>query len=174
MAVWTCQRSRISFKAKWEPCEVIEASGRIIGFIFGAQERNVVIRIDCEDEQTRDLQRNHLAGSAIPQAISRHILSHPQKRMAAKDKKGTTSGTENDRPSIEDLGKIFDEMTQERLGRRDPITQRWRRKTWAPPIWVIKSGYYNIGVGLPLKFVVYTLVDSLETDAPLLNLAADT
>ncbi|KAI1060021.1 hypothetical protein LB506_012622 [Fusarium annulatum] len=110
-------------------------------------------------------KRNHLAGSAIPQAISRHILSHPQKRMAAKDKKGTTSGTESDRPSIEDLGKIFDEMTQERLGRRDPITRRWRRKTWAPPIWAIKSGNYNIQVGLPAEFVLYTLIDSSETDA---------
>lgn len=31
LAVGTCQRSRISFKAKWEPCEVIEASGQIVG-----------------------------------------------------------------------------------------------------------------------------------------------
>ncbi|CCT76190.1 uncharacterized protein FFUJ_14177 [Fusarium fujikuroi IMI 58289] len=89
-------------------------------------------------------KRNHLAGSAIPQAISRHILSRPQKRMAAKDKKVTTSGTENDRPSIEDLGEIFDEITRERLGRRDPITRRWQRKTWASPIWAIKSGHYNM------------------------------
>ncbi|QGI88707.1 hypothetical protein CEK25_003663 [Fusarium fujikuroi] len=92
-------------------------------------------------------KRNHLAGSAIPQAISRHILSRPQKRMAAKDKKVTTSGTENDRPSIEDLGEIFDEITRERLGRRDPITRRWQRKTWASPIWAIKSGHYNMQVG---------------------------
>ncbi|KAI1041843.1 hypothetical protein LB505_008322 [Fusarium chuoi] len=129
-------------------------------FIFGALERNVGPK--AEDEQPSRSPRNHPADSAIAQTFSRPPLSHPQKRMAEK---GATSGTENDRPSIEDLGKIFDEMTQERLGRRDAITRRWRRKTWAPPIWAIKSGHYNIQVGLPWEFVLYTLVDSSESDA---------
>ncbi|PNP76474.1 hypothetical protein FNYG_10188 [Fusarium nygamai] len=61
--------------------------------------------------------------------------------MAEKDRKGTT---ENNLPSIEDLGKIFDEMAQERLGRCDPISGRWQRKTWAPPIWGMKSGHFNM------------------------------
>ncbi|KAF5600023.1 hypothetical protein FPANT_2834 [Fusarium pseudoanthophilum] len=71
--------------------------------------------------------------------------------MEEKDEKRLT---ENNQPSIEDLGKIFDEMAQERLGQRDPISRRWQRKAWAPPIWAITSGKYN--------------TECSETDAPLL------
>ncbi|KAJ9413992.1 hypothetical protein QL093DRAFT_2106427 [Fusarium oxysporum] len=64
--------------------------------------------------------------------------------MAEKDRKVGAFGIENNPPSIADLGKPFDEIAQERLGRRDPTSRRWQRKTWAPPIWTRKSEHFNI------------------------------
>ncbi|EXM17432.1 hypothetical protein RAB80_015496 [Fusarium oxysporum f. sp. vasinfectum] len=64
--------------------------------------------------------------------------------MAEKDRKVGASRIENNPPSIADLGKVFDEIAEERLGRRDPTSRRWQRKTWAPPIWTRKSEHFAI------------------------------
>ncbi|KAM5519477.1 hypothetical protein FOXYSP1_17901 [Fusarium oxysporum f. sp. phaseoli] len=64
--------------------------------------------------------------------------------MVEKDRKVGASRIENNPPSIADLGKVFDEIAEERLGRRDPTSRRWQRKTWAPPIWTRKSEHFAI------------------------------
>ncbi|KAF5638966.1 uncharacterized protein FTJAE_5037 [Fusarium tjaetaba] len=61
--------------------------------------------------------------------------------MAEKGKKGTT---EKNQPSIEDLGKIFDEMAQERLGQRVTISRRRQRKKRAPSIWAMNPEHFNM------------------------------
>ncbi|KAF5689760.1 hypothetical protein FCIRC_1223 [Fusarium circinatum] len=108
-----------------------------------------------------------LAGSAVLQAVSRSPLSHRmqfQITMAEEDKKKTTSRTENNPPSIEDLGKIFDETAQERLRQRDLIS-----RTWVPQIQAMNSGPFNIQVGSFRDAQYMPLLTLLKHDTPPLN-----
>ncbi|RBQ77552.1 hypothetical protein FVER14953_21749 [Fusarium verticillioides] len=94
-------------------------------------------------------------------ANSDQINANIYKRMVKKGKKGTT---ENNQPTVEDLGKIFDEMVQERLGQRDPISRRWQRKAWALSIWAMNPEHFNMQ-GSCSKFVIHIYIDSSDTDA---------
>ncbi|KAF5702346.1 hypothetical protein FMUND_13515 [Fusarium mundagurra] len=120
------------------------ASNRVVLRHLLAQSHTTVAETSATSHAAATLTKEFIFG-----ALDRNSWSSepPQMRMTEKDKKGAT---ENNPPSIEDLGKIFDDMVQERLGRRDPISRRWQRKTWAPPIWATKSNHLDMQM-LPLE-----------------------